>query len=171
MGDTGVHAGNASACMSTPSGAGCGIARLRAVPDRTPARALGDNPRMADPPPPDSLSGTWTVACLCAAWCRTCDAVRPHFEARAAAHPQFVHRWIDIEDEADALGDLDIETFPTLLVVRDGVPLFFGPVLPKPEAVDALVAALVGDPTPRAAGAIDAADLAPLLALLAGPPR
>lgn len=121
---------------------------------------------MAESPAPASPSGVWTVACLCAAWCRTCDAVRPHFEARASAQPQLVHRWIDIEDEADALGDLDIETFPTLLVVRDGVPLFFGPVLPKPEAVDALVAALIADPTPRAAGAIDADELAPLLALL-----
>jgi thioredoxin-like negative regulator of GroEL len=144
-------------------------------------RPLGDNPSMAEPPPADSPpaeslpagspSGTWTVACLCAAWCRTCDAVRPHFEARAAAQAQLAHRWIDIEDEADALGDLDIETFPTLLVVRDGVPLFFGPVLPKPEAVDALVAALIEDPTPRAAGSIDAEQLAPLLALLATSPR
>jgi hypothetical protein len=129
---------------------------------------LGDNPRMADSPAAFSPSGTWTVACLCAAWCRTCDAVRPHFEARAAAHTHLMHRWIDIEDEADAIGDLDIETFPTLLVVRDGVPLFFGPVLPKPEAVDALIAALIEDPTPRAAGTIDAAELAPLLALLSG---
>ncbi|MCK7492377.1 MAG: thioredoxin family protein [Comamonadaceae bacterium] len=82
---------------------------------------MADSPATALPP------GTWTVACLCAAWCRTCDAVRPHFEARSAAHAGIAHRWIDIEDEADALGDLDIETFPTLLVVRDGVPLFFGP--------------------------------------------
>jgi len=126
---------------------------------------------MADSPATATPSGTWTVACLCAAWCRTCDAVRPHFEARAEAHAGIAHRWIDIEDEADALGDLDIETFPTLLVVRDGMPLFFGPVLPKPEAVDALVAALIADPTPRAAGAIDAAELAPLLALLADPRR
>lgn len=125
----------------------------------------------ADALPSGPPSGTWTVACLCAAWCRTCDAVRPHFEARAAAHAGIAHRWIDIEDEADALGDLDIETFPTLLVVRDGVPLFFGPVLPKPEAVDALVAALIADPTPRAASAIDADELAPLLALLAAAPR
>jgi hypothetical protein len=132
---------------------------------------LGDNPSMADSPAPAAPSGTWTVACLCAAWCRTCDAVRPHFEARAAAQPHLAHRWIDIEDEADALGDLDIETFPTLLVVRNGVPLFFGPVLPQPQAVDALVAALIEDPTPRAAGTIDAEALAPLLALLAGPPR
>ena len=132
---------------------------------------LGDNPRMVDSPAPVSPPGAWTVACLCAAWCRTCDAVRPHFEARAAAQTHLTHRWIDVEDEADVIGDLDIETFPTLLVVRDGVPLFFGPVLPKPEAVDALIAALIEDPTPRAAGTIDAAELAPLLALLSGARR
>ncbi len=126
---------------------------------------------MADSPAPASPSGAWTVACLCAAWCRTCDAVRPHFEVRAATQSHIAHHWIDIEDEADALGELDIETFPTLLVVRDGVALFFGPVLPKPEAVDALVAALIEDPTPRAADTIDAEALAPLLALLAGLPR
>ncbi|MDZ7652966.1 MAG: thioredoxin family protein [Burkholderiaceae bacterium] len=126
---------------------------------------------MVDSPAPASPSGSWTIACLCAAWCRTCDAVRPHFEARSTVHADIAHRWIDIEDEADALGDLDIKTFPTLLVVRNGVPLFFGPVLPQPEAVDALVAALIEDPTPRAADAIAAADLAPLLALLSAPPR
>jgi len=81
--------------------------RRAGAPGRTPARALGDNPRMADSPPPATLSGSWTIACLCAAWCRTCDEVRPHCEARAAALPAIAHRWIDVEDEADALGDLD----------------------------------------------------------------
>ena len=80
-------------------------------------------------------------------------------------HPHLEHRWIDIEDEADALGDLDIQTFPTLLVVRNGVPLFFGPVLPRPEAIDSLVAALQADPTPRG---VVADALRPMLAHLAG---
>ena len=34
-------------------------------------------------------------------------------------------------DEADALGDIDIETFPTLLVAHAGRVLFAGPVLPR----------------------------------------
>jgi len=119
---------------------------------------------MADPPAIAAPPGTWTIAFLCAAWCRTCDEVRPHFEARVAAHPQLVHRWIDVEDEADALGDLDIQTFPTLLVVRDGVPLFFGPVLPRAEAIDALVNSLRADPARRGTGTVD---LSALLAFLA----
>jgi len=119
---------------------------------------------MASHASPTDDGARWTVACLCAAWCRTCDDVRPQFEARASTQTPVRHRWIDIEDEADALGDLDIETFPTLLVVRDGVPLFYGPVLPRPEAIDALVAALMVDPTPRA---LPADDLSELLALVA----
>jgi thioredoxin reductase (NADPH) len=58
--------------------------------------------------------------------------------------------WIDIEDEAAICDDLDIDDFPTLAVVRDGVPLFFGPSLPVAEVmarlVDELAAREPGDP-------------------------
>ena len=36
------------------------------------------------------------------------------------------------------MGDVDIETFPTLLVAHGGRPLFFGPV--QPSAAQALAA-------------------------------
>lgn len=45
--------------------------------------------------------------------------------------PTHRYRWIDIEDEADLVGDIDIETFPTLLVAHAGRVLFAGPVLPR----------------------------------------
>jgi thiol-disulfide isomerase/thioredoxin len=72
------------------------------------------------------------VACLCAAWCTTCDAYRPVLAAVAAQQPALRFAWIDIEDDADALGDeaLDIATFPTLMVLRGGRPLFHGALLP-----------------------------------------
>ncbi len=70
------------------------------------------------------------VACLCAAWCDTCGAWRTEFERVAAASPQFAFRWIDIEDEADLLGDIDIENFPTVLVARAGEVLFAGTLRP-----------------------------------------
>lgn len=38
--------------------------------------------------------------------------------------------WLDIEDRADDLGDLDIENFPTLLILRGDLVLFFGTMLP-----------------------------------------
>jgi hypothetical protein len=80
-----------------------------------------------------------TIACLCAAWCRTCDAYREVFESataelRAAGHTVAAH-WIDIEDQAEWVGDLDVETFPTLLVAQGDQVRFFGPLEPQPETL------------------------------------
>lgn len=79
------------------------------------------------------------VACLCAAWCRTCDAYRPVFEQAVAAlraeHPALHARWIDIEDDAELVGDFDVETFPTLVVADAERVRFAGPLTPQPETL------------------------------------
>jgi hypothetical protein len=74
----------------------------------------------------------WLVACLCAAWCRTCDEYRPLFAAVAREHPEMRFAWIDIEDESDALGALamEVEDFPTLLIAEGASLRFYGPLLP-----------------------------------------
>ena len=85
------------------------------------------------------------VACLCAQWCRTCDAYRDTLAATRDAirlgHPDRATRfvWVDIEDESDLIGDLDIEDFPTLLLARGDEVLFFGPILPHAQTLDRLV--------------------------------
>ena len=57
--------------------------------------------------------------------------------------PTLTFRWLDIEDEADALGDLDVETFPTLVIGgRDGAVRFAGPVLPQPGQIARLLQSL-----------------------------
>jgi len=71
------------------------------------------------------------IVCLCAAWCGTCKDYAATFEQLRAAWPGHRCRWIDIEDEADRVGDIDVETFPTLLIACDGVVWFAGPVLPR----------------------------------------
>jgi thioredoxin-like negative regulator of GroEL len=84
----------------------------------------------------------WTVVALCAEWCGTCRDYRPLLAARAADVSDELHLWVDIEDDADPLGDLDIETFPTLLVLYQGRPVFFGPVLPQIDVIDRLLQTL-----------------------------
>ena len=85
------------------------------------------------------------VACLCAQWCRTCDAYRDTLahvrDALQLSHPAASMRfqWIDIEDESDLVGDLDIEDFPTILLARADQVLFFGPILPHAQTLDRLV--------------------------------
>lgn len=77
-------------------------------------------------PPP-----LFDIVCLCAAWCGTCREYEPLFAEVQAALPGHRYRWIDIEDEADLIGDIDVETFPTLLIAHQGQVLFAGPVLPR----------------------------------------
>jgi hypothetical protein len=80
---------------------------------------------------PPGLRSAWTVVCLCAAWCGSCRDYRRAFGERAGSAADALHLWVDIEDESDWLGDVDVETFPTLLVLRDGQPMFFGAVVPQ----------------------------------------
>ena len=81
------------------------------------------------------------VIALCAEWCGTCRTFRPMLEQLAAEHPHIAFSWLDIEDEADLANELDVETFPTLAIFRDGAPLYFGPSLPMADVVAKLVRA------------------------------
>jgi hypothetical protein len=83
----------------------------------------------------------WIVACLCAAWCGTCGSYRAAFDALAVRHPDKVFLWIDIEDQADLVGDLDVENFPTLMLQRGETVAFFGTVLPDANVADRMVQA------------------------------
>lgn len=83
----------------------------------------------------------WIVACLCAAWCGTCTSYRATFEDLAARHPDMHFIWIDIEDQADVVGELDVENFPTLLIQRHDVVAFFGTVLPDAALAERLLQA------------------------------
>lgn len=92
----------------------------------------------------------WIVACLCAAWCDVCKTYRADFDRLADAHPDKRFIWIDIEDEADFIGDIDVENFPTLLIQRgDAIP-FFGTVLPDARLAERLILAQTeADAIPR----------------------
>jgi thioredoxin reductase (NADPH) len=56
-------------------------------------------------------------------------------ERIAAAHPDWLFAWADIEDDAELVGDIDVDNFPTLAVFRDGRPLHFGVSLPLEQVV------------------------------------
>jgi thioredoxin reductase (NADPH) len=91
------------------------------------------------------------VVSLCAAWCHTCGEFREAFEriAAARANAQFV--WLDIEDDHEICGDIDVEDFPTLAVFRGDVPVHYGVSLPQ----EATVARLIDELASRTAPARD----------------
>jgi thioredoxin 1 len=91
--------------------------------------------RLADALTDDS----WIIACLCADWCGTCRDYRDQFEQLALRFPQLHFVWIDIEDEADVVGDLDINDFPTLLIQHGDTVAFFGMVLPDQRLAERLI--------------------------------
>ena len=102
--------------------------------------ALPESPSPSHPERP--ARGDWWAVCLCAAWCGTCGIYRPLFDELARAHPDVRFEWVDIEDESDIAGDLDVETFPTLLIADGERALFLGPLLPQAPVLARLLASL-----------------------------
>ncbi|MBY4897712.1 thioredoxin family protein [Cupriavidus sp. AU9028] len=88
-----------------------------------------------------SQSAGRLVACLCAAWCGTCNTYQAVWEQLASQHPGDCFVWIDIETHADALGDIDIENFPTVMVqpIAGGPPDFYGTLLPHAATLQKLL--------------------------------
>lgn len=102
--------------------------------------------------PADTGSGWWAV-CLCANWCGTCRDYRAIFDALARAHPDVRFEWVDIEDESELAGDLDVETFPTLLIADGANARFLGPLLPQAPVLARLLASLQAGQGGQGAGA------------------
>lgn len=92
--------------------------------------------------PPALGIRSWVV-CLCADWCGACKAYHDVFsqlaEALAQTYPDCRFVWIDVEDQADLVGDVEIETFPTLLVGNSDGMSFLGAITPQPDVLRRLV--------------------------------
>jgi thiol-disulfide isomerase/thioredoxin len=112
----------------------------------------------------DATTQPLHVICLCAEWCGTCRDWRATFEQVAREHPHVRFDWVDIEDEAEAMGEVDVETFPTLLIARGNGPLFLGPLHPSATQLTRLVSGLERGDAPGVAVGPEAS---PLLARLA----
>ena len=101
----------------------------------------------------DSLRGRdFLVVALCAAWCNTCTEFREDFDRLAAARRDGTFVWLDIEDDAELAGDIDVDNFPTIAVFHRGRLLHFGVSLPQGPLVGRLLTALTEDSATAAAG-------------------
>ena len=97
----------------------------------------GPQPCPLEPCLPDSPA--LSVTCLCAQWCGTCRSYADSFAALQAQFPGVPFVWYDVEDDADVVGELDVETFPTLLIRRAGFVVYLAPVLPDPAHARRLI--------------------------------
>ena len=89
-----------------------------------------------------SASPQWWVVCLCAQWCGVCREYRQAFEQTARAWPQMRFEWVDVEDEEEVVGDLDVETFPTVLIADGRAARFLGPLLPQATVLGRMLQSL-----------------------------
>lgn len=103
---------------------------------------------MSSHPAPLSDASSWLVACLCAQWCGTCRDYRAVFAQAEREFPQARFLWVDIEDEADLVGPVDVEDFPTLLIARGEEVAFFGPLLPHASTLMRLLQARLDGSAP-----------------------
>jgi thioredoxin 1 len=72
-----------------------------------------------------------------AAWCGPCRMFAPVFERASERHPDVTFAKVDTEAEPDLAGKYGITSIPTLVVYRDGIPVFGQPgALPEPALED-----------------------------------
>jgi thiol-disulfide isomerase/thioredoxin len=98
--------------------------------------------RMSDEASSNAGAPLRRVVCLCAQWCDTCRDYRAVFDTVGAAHAQLEFVWVDIEDQSDLVGDVEVETFPTLLIADGPALRFFGPLTPQPQTLARLLEGL-----------------------------
>ena len=101
--------------------------------------------KVANPSSPDShtpASPVSWVICLCADWCGLCRDYQEVFAKVQARHPFSRFVWLDIEDQAELVGDIDVDTFPTLLIAEGLEVRFFGPLTPQLQTLSRLLDSL-----------------------------
>lgn len=60
----------------------------------------------------------------------------------AARYPSSRFVWLDIEDQSSLVGDIEVETFPTLLISHQQGVQFMGPLTPHAHTLSRLLDSL-----------------------------
>lgn len=81
-----------------------------------------------------------TIWCLCAEWCVICREFKTTFSNVQMEQPQHDWRWIDVEDHDEALSDVDVQGFPSI-VIKSGASqwCFAGTIEPRIDTLLRLI--------------------------------
>lgn len=74
-----------------------------------------------------------------AEWCGPCKRFGPVFEKVSEENPEAVFAKVDTEDQQELAAKYGVTSIPTLVIYRDGIPVFGQPgALPEPALRDIL---------------------------------
>jgi thioredoxin 1 len=79
-----------------------------------------------------------------AAWCGPCRQFAPVFEQASEQHPDITFAKVDTEDQQQLAGMYGITSIPTLVVYRDGIPVFGQPGALPGQALESLIEQVQG---------------------------
>ena len=79
-----------------------------------------------------------------ASWCGPCRQFGPIFEASSEQHPDIKFTKVDTEDQQELAGMYGITSIPTLVIYRDGIPIFGQPGALPGQALETLIEQVKG---------------------------
>ncbi len=74
-----------------------------------------------------------------AAWCGPCRQFAPVFEQSSETHPDIKFTKVDTEDQQQLAAMYGITSIPTLIIYRDGIPVFGQPGALPGQALESLI--------------------------------
>jgi thioredoxin 1 len=74
-----------------------------------------------------------------AAWCGPCRTFGPIFEKASERHPDVTWGKIDTQAQKSLAAAMDIKSIPTVMVFRDGIPVFGQPGMLPAAALDMIL--------------------------------
>lgn len=89
---------------------------------------------------------TWLFVCFCAGWCNSCREYLPQLKKLAKARKDVHFIWVDIEEHADMLGDLDIYKFPSILIQYDNTVAFYSCIHPDAALSERVLQSMIDTP-------------------------
>jgi len=101
---------------------------------------------MMDSPTNLSSKCSLTVLIVCATWCGVCRDYKSVIEKELESKGEIKPVWVGVDDFEALVDDLSIETFPTVVILRDIDVLFFGSIDTKQGTLSGLLSAVSEHP-------------------------
>ena len=75
-----------------------------------------------------------------ATWCGPCMMMAPILEEYAESHPEYIVGKVDVDEQGALAAAFQIQSIPTLVVIKDGKATAMAVGVQTPEQLDALMA-------------------------------